>query len=212
MSTVAIFMLGFLAQAFFSARILIQWFLSERSHKVVSPDLFWICSVLGSLLLLSYGVLRNDFSIVLGQIISFYVYMWNLSLKGLLRKIPSFASMLLLIAPFAALAVVLDGAGDFMERFFHNERISTLMLIYGSSGQVIFILRFVYQFLISRKAGQSVLPMGFWVISLVGSFVIVSYGIMTLDPVLILGQSMGFFSYIRNIMILRKDSQSGLPS
>ena len=38
-----IYAIGFLAQAFFSARILIQWILSERAHRVVSPSAYWVC-------------------------------------------------------------------------------------------------------------------------------------------------------------------------
>lgn len=34
-----------------------------------------------------------------------------------------------------------------------------------------------------------------------GSGIIVSYGIMRLDPVLILGQSVGFIGYSRNILL-----------
>ena len=49
--------------------------------------------------------------------------------------------------------------------------------------------------------GESVLPIGFWIISLVGSMIIIIYGIIRLDPVLILGQSFGYVAYVRNIML-----------
>ena len=45
------------------------------------------------------------------------------------------------------------------------------------------------------------LPAGFWIISLIGSGVILSYGIFRKDPVLILGQTFGFVAYVRNLMI-----------
>jgi lipid-A-disaccharide synthase-like uncharacterized protein len=45
------------------------------------------------------------------------------------------------------------------------------------------------------------LPVGFWVISLLGSATIIAYGIFRLDPVLIIGQLFGFVVYVRNIMI-----------
>lgn len=35
-----IYVIGFLAQVFFSARILLQWILSERAKKVISPGYF----------------------------------------------------------------------------------------------------------------------------------------------------------------------------
>ena len=88
MTATWIYAIGFLAQAFFSARILIQWILSERAKKVVSPAAYWICSIVGSYLLFIYGWLRDDFSIILGQFISYYIYLWNLDSKGLWRSVP----------------------------------------------------------------------------------------------------------------------------
>ena len=56
----------------------------------------------------------------------------------------------------------------------------------------------------SRKDGESVLPPGFWIISIIGSSIIVSYGFIRHDPVLILGQSFGLISYVRNLIIGHK--------
>jgi lipid-A-disaccharide synthase-like uncharacterized protein len=78
------------------------------------------------------------------------------------------------------------------------------LLVFGSAGQVIFTLRFVYQWIYSARRNESILPATFWIISLVGSGIIVAYGIFRLDPVLILGQSVGFIAYSRNIVIGHK--------
>lgn len=75
------------------------------------------------------------------------------------------------------------------------------LLIFGSCGQLIFTLRFVYQWYVSVRLKESVMPPGFWAMSLIGSGTIVLYGIIRLDPVLILGQSVGFVAYIRNLII-----------
>ena len=101
-----IYAIGFLAQAFFSARILIQWILSERAHRVVSPSAYWVCSLAGSWLLFLYGWLRDDFAIILGQAISYYVYLWNLNLKGLYRKIPALLRIVLLATPVIVFAAI----------------------------------------------------------------------------------------------------------
>ena len=53
--SILIFCIGLLAQACFSARILIQWFLSEKKHEVISPTLFWVVSLIGSYLMFYYG-------------------------------------------------------------------------------------------------------------------------------------------------------------
>jgi len=81
------------------------------------------------------------------------------------------------------------------------------LLLFGSAGQVTFALRFIYQFIYSAAHHQSVLPIGFWIISLLGSSMIIAYAIFRLDPVLILGQSFGFVAYIRNIMIGYKNKK-----
>lgn len=192
---------GFLAQALFSARILFQWILSEKAKKVVSPSIFWILSIAGSYLLCLYGWFRHDFSIILGQFISYYIYLWNLNEKGIWLKVPLVLKALLILTPVVAGGLMLHDAGAFVLNFFHNEKVPLWLLVFGSMGQIIFTLRFVYQWAYSFHYKESLLPAGFWVISLVGSLAIVIYGIIRLDPVLVLGQSVGFVAYCRNLVI-----------
>lgn len=207
MASVFVYAIGFLAQGFFSARVLIQWVMSERSRKVLSPDIYWICSLAGSILLFSYGWLRDDFSIILGQVLTYYIYIWNLNVKGLWHRIPWLLRTVLVILPFGAFIYMARDVPVFISTFFHNSSVPLPLLIWGSAGQIIFTLRFIYQWYYSYRRGQSMLPLGFWVISLVGSGIIVSYGIFRLDPVLILGQSVGFIAYIRNIILNNRNKK-----
>lgn len=200
--------IGFLAQIFFSARILVQWILSEKAKHVVSPTIFWVLSLAGSYLLCLYGWLRDDFSIILGQFISYYIYLWNLKNKGIWKKLPLPVSVILLLTPVVAAGFMLHDAGHFVDSFFRNEKVPLWLLLFGSTGQVIFTLRFVYQWFYSYRRKISVLPAGFWIISLVGSSIIVSYGIIRHDPVLILGQSFGLVAYIRNLCLWRSSSKN----
>ncbi len=197
--------IGFLAKAFFSARILFQWILSERAKKVLSPSIFWVLSILGSYLLVIYGWMRNDFSILLGQFISYYIYIWNLHEKGDWQRVHALLRTIMLLTPVVALIFVFNNADEFIASFLKNEKIPLWLLVFGSMGQIIFTLRFVYQMVYSAKRNESILPVGFWVISLIGSFVIIAYGMFRLDPVLILGQAVGFIAYFRNIVLARKD-------
>lgn len=199
-----IYVIGFLAQVFFSARILLQWILSERAKKVISLAIFWQLSIVGSYLLFVYGWLRDDFAIILGQIISYYIYIWNLDKKHQWKKLPFVIRTLLLLTPVAAILYMLKDASAFVDQFFRNEKIPLWLLIYGSMGQIIFTLRFVYQWIYSKRKDESLLPIGFWVISLFGSLIIVSYAIYRRDPVLILGQSTGLIAYSRNIYLSRR--------
>lgn len=197
-----IFIIGFLAQICFSARIILQWMLSEKAKKVVSPSIFWKLSLIGAYLLFIYGWLRNDFTIILGQFISYYIYIWNLNQKKSWKGIPAFIRYLFLLTPVVALGYVLAHQQNFIGQFFNNADIPLGLIIFGSLGQLIFTLRFIYQWFYSYRKHESLLPLGFWIISLTGALLIVSYAFIRHDPVLILGQSAGLIAYSRNIYLL----------
>lgn len=207
MNAAFIYLAGLLAQVFFSARILVQWILSERARRVLSPALFWIFSVAGAYLMCVYGWLRHDFSIVLGQLISYYIYLWNLKEKDVWAKVRALFRWILLLTPVAALCLVMRSPTALLGKFFGDDNIPVWLVIYGSLGQITFTLRFVYQWYYSRRRHESVLPAGFWIISLAGSASIVSYAVIRHDPVLIIGQSFGLVAYIRNLCLLHKTFQ-----
>ncbi|MFA6770529.1 MAG: lipid-A-disaccharide synthase N-terminal domain-containing protein [Bacteroidales bacterium] len=196
-----IYAIGFTAQLFFSARILYQWIVTEKAKRVLSPPAFWILSILGSFLLFIYGLLRDDFAIILGQYIAYYIYLWNLNMQGVWKKIFPMLKLLLLLTPIVVTVIILRDLSAFNTIFFQNKEIPLWLLIFGSAGQVIFSLRFLYQFIYSASHKESTLPAGFWIMSLVGSSTIIAYAVFRLDPVLLLGQSFGFIAYIRNIII-----------
>lgn len=192
---------GMTAQAFFSARILVQWVLSERARRVLSPSLFWVFSVAGAYLLCLYGWLRDDFAIILGQFISYYIYLWNLRAKGVWTRLPGWLRGVLAVTPPAAVVWALFALESPFRQFFGNADIPLWLVLFGSAGQVLFTLRFIYQWAYSRHHGESMLPAGFWSISLAGASMIVAYGVMRSDPVLILGQSVGLVAYSRNLYL-----------
>ena len=71
---------GFLGQAFFSMRFLVQWIASERRKESVIPIYFWYFSIGGGLTLLTYAVYRQDPVFVVGQAAGLLVYSRNLYL------------------------------------------------------------------------------------------------------------------------------------
>ena len=200
-TSIWIYAIGFLAQAFFSARILYQWIVTEKAKRIISPPIFWILSIFGSYLLFIYGVLRNDFAIILGQSIAYYIYLWNLNIQGIWKRIHIILRVVLVLTPVVAAIFLMRDMDAFATLFFRQENIPLWLLIFGSAGQVLFTLRFIYQWFYSVHRRRSELPIGFWILSLLGSSIIVAYGVIRHDPVLILGQSVGFVAYVRNIMI-----------
>ena len=70
--------LGFLAQAFFTMRFVVQWIASERARKSVMPVAFWFFSIGGGTLLLVYALYRRDPVFIAGQAFGLIVYIRNL--------------------------------------------------------------------------------------------------------------------------------------
>ena len=132
-----IYIIGFLAQICFSGRLLFQWILSERAKRVVSPSIFWLLSLLGSYLLFFYGWLRDDFAIILGQLISYYIYIWNLDIKNDWQKIPRPIRYVLIATPFLAIGYMFTESRAFISQFFQNEKVPLWLLVYGSLGQIV---------------------------------------------------------------------------
>lgn len=196
-----VYVIGFSAQILFSARLLVQWIQSEKVKKVLTPELFWELSLMASFLLFVYGWLRDDFAIMLGQSITYFIYIRNMQLQGSWRKIPYFLQIFLWIFPALIVLYAYNNNEIDMHRLFKNEDIPLLLLLWGSIGQILFTFRFVYQWVYSERMKESHLPLGFWLLSLTGSLMILSYAIFRKDPVLLLGQLFGFIIYTRNIMI-----------
>jgi lipid-A-disaccharide synthase-like uncharacterized protein len=203
MSNWIIYSIGFLAQLLFSGRLILQWLLSEKRKKVLTPSIFWKLSLFASFLLFVYGYLRNDFAIMLGQALTYFIYIRNLQLQGEWQKSPKLLRWFLWIFPALLVVYSFNNNTYDIVKLLKNENIPVWLLILGSVAQVIFTLRFVYQWIYSEKNKESSLPFGFWLLSLVGSILILIYAVLRKDPVLLAGHLMGSIIYFRNILILR---------
>jgi lipid-A-disaccharide synthase-like uncharacterized protein len=204
MSDWVIYTIGFTAQLLFSGRLLLQWILSEKKNKVVTPSLFWKLSLLASFLLFIYGYLRDDFAIMLGQSLTYYIYIRNLQLQGQWQRSPKALQWFLLIFPIIIVIYGYNNGQYDILSLFENKANPGWLLTLGIIAQLTFTLRFVYQWLTSEKSKKSQLPIGFWRMSVVGAALILSYAILREDPVLFVGHCAGLMLYIRNIFIWKK--------
>jgi len=188
------FAFGFVVQLLFSVRTFVQWIISEKSKRVVSPVIYWQISLLASFLYVIYGWLRVDFAIIFGQCFSYYIYIWNLNILNQWGKIPRSLRYIVWFMPLSVIGIL---------AFTLKGNIPFGLLMFGSFGQIIMAFRFIYQWWYSRKAGQSLLPNGFWILSIIGSISILIYGIIRKDPVLIIGQGAGIvtITYSRNLFL-----------
>jgi lipid-A-disaccharide synthase-like uncharacterized protein len=72
--------IGFIGQAMFFMRFLVQWIASERKGESVVPTLFWYFSLAGGIILLCYAIHIRDPIFILGQSMGAFIYTRNLLL------------------------------------------------------------------------------------------------------------------------------------
>jgi lipid-A-disaccharide synthase-like uncharacterized protein len=77
--------------------------------------------------------------------------------------------------------------------------------IFGLAGQILFMSRFLVQWVASEKARRSVIPEAFWYFSLAGGAIVLVYGIQRNDLVIILGQMFGVIVYTRNLYFIWRE-------
>jgi lipid-A-disaccharide synthase-like uncharacterized protein len=81
-------------------------------------------------------------------------------------------------------------------------------VLFGLFGQLLFMGRFLVQWIASEKERRSVVPLAFWYFSIGGAVVLFSYACYRGDPVFILGQSLGLFIYLRNLWLIRNERRN----
>lgn len=81
--------------------------------------------------------------------------------------------------------------------------------VIGFGGQIVFASRFWVQWIASERARQSVMPLAFWWLSIVGGLLSLAYAVYRLDPVFILGQATGTLIYARNLALIRQARAAG---
>ena len=85
------------------------------------------------------------------------------------------------------------------------ENPESLMIVVGFGGQFLFAMRFIIQWITSEGAKRSVIPVVFWYFSIGGGSVLLLYAIWRQDPVIIAGQGLGLFIYVRNLIFIHRE-------
>jgi lipid-A-disaccharide synthase-like uncharacterized protein len=81
-------------------------------------------------------------------------------------------------------------------------------VVVGFIGQALFTARFIVQWVASEKAAKSVIPLAFWFFSIGGALLLLVYAIYRRDPVFIVGQGLGIFIYIRNLVLISREKRA----
>jgi len=83
--------IGFVGQALFSMRFLVQWLTSEARGASVIPTAFWWFSIAGGITLFAYAVWRRDPVFIAGQATGIVIYVRNVMLLAKQRRKPAVA-------------------------------------------------------------------------------------------------------------------------
>lgn len=89
---------------------------------------------------------------------------------------------------------------------------TTSWLIIGFTGQFLFSMRFLIQWIQSERQKKSVISIAFWYFSILGGLTLLAYAIYREDPVFILGQLTGVFIYARNLFFIFNEKQLSTAS
>lgn len=165
---------------------------------------FWWLSLSGSFLLFIYGYLRVDFPLMLGQVLTYFIYIRNLQLQQQWSRLPKAVQLAFFLIPIAIVIYGYNNGSYDIDNLIRNPDMAQWLLILGVVAQLVFTLRFVYQWLYAEKNKQATLPLGFWILSLIGGLMTLTYFIFRQDVVLILSNVLGAIIYTRNIMLYRK--------
>ena len=85
-------------------------------------------------------------------------------------------------------------------------------LLVGFGGQVLFMGRFVIQWLASERRRRSVIPVSFWYLSILGALVLLAYALHRHDPVFVAGQVLGVAIYLRNLRLIMLERAHAAPA
>jgi len=77
------------------------------------------------------------------------------------------------------------------------------VVLFGLSAQATFLGRWIVQWWASEKRGESHVPELFWWLSLAGASMLMIYYVLRGEPVGIIGQSVGWIVYSRNLYLIK---------
>jgi lipid-A-disaccharide synthase-like uncharacterized protein len=206
---------GWAGQAVFTWRVVHQWVASERAKRSVLPRSYWVWSLLGSALLLVYGAYRRDPVFVLGSLVNGSIYARNLWMSrdgapARAARRPVVWPILAGLVLFAVVVVEALGPDHGLVRFDRP----VLSLAAGFVGQALWSGRFVVQWIVSERRGESVLPPVFFWMGVLGSVVLFLYAAIRPDPdwVYMAAFALNPIPYARNLVLIhRRRDERGTP-
>jgi lipid-A-disaccharide synthase-like uncharacterized protein len=194
------------AQVVFAVRFLWQWIISERRRESVVPPIFWYFSLAGGVLLSAYALFRDPV-ILVSAAPSVMIYARNIALisRSNARTL-SYLGLAVLLASATALLLFGPSGSEWLSLYrdrLWQTRSDILWFAFGCAGQMVFFTRFIWQWIVSERRGESVIPVAFWHFSLAGGSMLTVYALFR-DIWIVPGQAAGLIVYVRNLLLIRR--------
>lgn len=192
--------LGWVGNACFFSRFLVQWALSERARRSLTPAVFWRLSLVGTICLGLYSSDQGKYVLLVGYVLNGTIYARNLWMQRRANArtlTPGSAALVALVA----IAALVAGA---LLNLRTDPDASAAWVVCASVGQAIWSSRFVVQWWLSERAGESHFPAAFWWLSLAGNALLLAYALHLGDPIFIAGFVPGPIVQVRNLMLQRR--------
>lgn len=191
---------GWIGQACFFSRFLIQWLASERARASVAPRAFWWLSLCGSVLVSVYAIQRGQPVMLVSLVIGGAIAVRNLTLRHDRSRRSGAEGPWLLALALLLVAILVAVELATTERILGT---SWRWASIGILGQTLWVARFPLQWWSSERSGSSEFPPSFWWTSLAGNLILLAYALHLQDAVFVLGFLPGPVIQARNLMLAR---------
>lgn len=202
------------AQIIFALRFIVQWIVSERNKKSVVPPWFWYISLAGGIMLAMYAVVRDPVVLV-STAPSMVIYARNIILIHRSRSQTLQRIGILTVGSMVLLGTIhYETVGQWFANqasWFITDAADWAWFGFGFTAQLVFFMRFVWQWIASERRGESVIPVAFWHFSLAGGSMLTVYALFR-DIWIVPGQAAGLIVYIRNLMLIRQANRAKHPA
>lgn len=216
----ALMVFGLAGMLIFNSRFYVQWMVSEYHGKSVMPSVFWYLSAVGSVLLMTFGILTQSPLGVLSHSINIVIYIRNIvhiwKEKGLLTPARSKAlhvgmSMIALVGiAFLVRTWMLEWDVQ-QEKPKEEAFIEWGWLLLGVCGTALFGSRMIIQWIATEKQKQSVVPNLFWHISFVAALLSAAAFVHRAEWIFALGSVFALLIYSRNLWFIYRGTKDDVP-
>lgn len=189
---------GLTGNALFSARVITQWYASERARRSVVPVSFWWMSLAATLVQLTYAIGGKkvaNLPFMIGLVVTLVPYLRNLVIHYRPNRPP--VPMIPMLVTAIVLVLIPSVMFGWRERAHFN-----CWLVIGFLGTLIYTSRFFIAWIETERLRRATFSLKFWYASLIGSILYLVYSISQHDLVFILAFLFNGIPYVRNIMLI----------